>query len=66
MLSVDVDGAAGERLLSLGIKAGARVTALAFSVFSGGVLIGVGYNRVALRKTTAQKITVKKAEAEKC
>lgn len=58
VVSIAVDGAAGERLNSLGIKSGALVTAAAFSLFSGSVLILVGYNRVALRKSVAQRIEV--------
>lgn len=60
VLSVKVDGAAGERLNSLGIKAGATVKAVAFSLFSGSVLITAGFNRVALRKSVAERIEVEK------
>lgn len=56
--SVAVDGAAGERLLSLGIKKGQKVTAVAFSLFKGSVLITIGYNRLAIRKSVAQRIEV--------
>lgn len=41
---VKVDGAAGERLNALGIKKGALVTVVAFSLFNSGVLIMAGYN----------------------
>lgn len=58
IIAVNVDGAAGERLYSLGIKAGALVKAVAFSLFNGSILISVGYNRVALRKSAAEKIEV--------
>lgn len=58
IVSVAVDGAAGERLSSLGIKKGQRVKVIAFSLFSGSVLISVGYNRVAIRKSVALRIEV--------
>lgn len=60
IISVGIDGAAGERLNSLGFKKGRTVTALAFSLFKGGVLVAAGYNRVALRRSVAQKITVER------
>ena len=53
-----VDGAAGERLASLGVKSGQKVTAVAFSLFKGSVLITIGYNRLAIRKSVAQRIEV--------
>lgn len=56
--TVNVDGAAGERLASLGVKKGQIITAVAFSVFRGSVLITIGYNRLALRKSVAQRIEV--------
>lgn len=56
--SVAVDGAAGERLASLGVKCGQKVTAVAFSLFRGSVLITIGYNRLAIRKSVAQRIEV--------
>lgn len=58
IVSVAVDGPAGERLSSLGIKKGQRVKVIAFSLFSGSVLIDVGYNRVAIRKGVALRIEV--------
>lgn len=59
ILSVDVDGAAGERLASLGIVKGAVVTCLSFSLFKGSVLISVGANRIGLRKAVASRIEVR-------
>lgn len=56
--TVNVDGAAGERLASLGVKKGQIITAVAFSVFRGSVLITIGYNRLAVRKSVAQRIEV--------
>lgn len=58
--SVAVDGAAGERLASLGVKKGQKVTAVAFSLFRGSVLITIGYNRLAVRKSVAKRIEVGK------
>lgn len=60
VLLVKVDGAAGERLNSIGIKNGAEVRVIAFSLFSGSVLVSVGYNRVAIRKSVASRIEVEK------
>ena len=56
--AVLVDGAAGERLASLGVVKGAEVTCLSFSMFKGSVLIAVGGNRIALRKSIASRIEV--------
>ena len=58
--AVNVDGAAGERLASLGVKMGQTVTAVAFSLFKGSVLITIGYNRLAIRKSVARRIEVEK------
>ena len=60
ILSVQVDGAAGERLHLLGIKKGQTVTVLSYSLFKGSVLLGVGYNRVAIRRSIAERIEVEK------
>lgn len=60
ILSVQVDGAAGERLNLLGIKKGQTVTVLSYSVFKGSVLLGVGYTRVAIRRSVAERIEVEK------
>lgn len=58
IVAVCVDGAAGERLRSLGFVKGATVTVVAFSLFNGSVLLLCGYNRVALRKSVAERIEV--------
>lgn len=58
--TVAVDGAAGERLASLGVKSGQKITAVAFSLFKGSVLILIGYNRLAIRKSVATRIEVEK------
>ncbi|MDE7087167.1 MAG: ferrous iron transport protein A [Clostridia bacterium] len=60
IVTVAVDGAAGERLASLGVKRGQAITVVAFSLFRGSVLITIGYNRLAVRKSVAQKIEVEK------
>ena len=60
IVSVDVDGAAGERLASLGVVKGVAVVCLDFSLFRGSVLISVGANRIGLRKAIARKIQVRK------
>lgn len=60
VMAVAVDGAAGERLASLGVKKGQKVTAVAFSLFRGSVLITIGYNRLAVRKSVAKRIEVEK------
>lgn len=57
--SVAVVGAAGQRLKSLGVIKGAEITVIGYSLFNGSVLILCGYNRIALRKSVAQKIGVK-------
>lgn len=56
--AMSVDGAAGERLAALGVIKGAEVTCLSFSLFKGSVLIAVGGNRIALRKSIACRIEV--------
>lgn len=60
IISVAVDGAAGERLRSLGVTVGQRVKAIAFSLLNGSVLIAAGYNRIGIRKSVAQRIEVEK------
>lgn len=60
IIAVAVDGAAGERLRSLGLEKGQKVSVIAFSLLNGSVLIAVGYNRVGIRKSVAQRIEVEK------
>lgn len=62
--SVAVEGTAGERLQSLGVVRGARITCIAFSMFRGSVLIAVGGNRIAIRKEVADKISIECADGE--
>lgn len=56
---VCINGAAGDRLASLGVVVGAEVTCLSFSLFKGSVLISVGANRIGLRKAVANRIEVR-------
>lgn len=57
---VAVDGTAGQRLKSLGVVKGAKITVIGFCLFNSSVLILCGYNRIALRKSVAQHIEVEK------
>ena len=59
VLKINLSGGAAERLSSLGITAGKRVTVLAFSLFKSSVLIGCGSVRVGVRKNMAKSIEVK-------
>jgi Fe2+ transport system protein FeoA len=59
IIKVNVQNSARERLLQLGIKEGACVDVLGFSLFSSSVLLGVGYTRVALRRELAKLLEVK-------
>lgn len=56
--AVNIGGAAGERLRSLGVEEGKEISVIGFSLFKGGVLIAAGFNRLALRKAIALKIEV--------
>ncbi|MGN0805451.1 MAG: ferrous iron transport protein A [Candidatus Coproplasma sp.] len=58
IIRVTVDGAAGQRLRSLGVIRGAKITVIGYSLFNGSVLILCGYNRIALRKSVADRIEV--------
>lgn len=60
IVSVNESGAALKRLASLGVVAGAKVTAVAFSLFKSAVLLSVPPVRVSLRRAVAEKIEVKK------
>lgn len=57
---INLSGAAKERLTALGIKRGAAVKVLGFSLFKSGVLLGAGNTRVAVRKAVAENIKVEK------
>lgn len=57
---IDLDGAAGNRLQSLGLTVGGKVQLLGFSLFKSSVLLGIGQTRVAVRKWVAQKIEVRR------
>lgn len=58
IVKVTAQGAAASRLAALGFTGGKKVTALGFSLFKSGVLVGVNSTRVALRKTIAQCVEV--------
>lgn len=58
VVSVNIDGAARERLKSLGVIKGAKITLIAFSFFDYGALFVCGYIKVALRKSVAERIEV--------
>ena len=60
IVRVNLEGAAAGRLSSLGVKQGATVRALAFSLFKSSVLLSVPPVRVALRKSVATQIEVEK------
>lgn len=55
---VAVDGTAGQRLKSLGVIKGAKITVIGYCLFNSSVLILCGYNRIALRKSVACRIEV--------
>lgn len=55
---VKARGGVAARLSALGISCGTKVTALSFSLFNSGILIGVGQTRVALRRSAADLIEV--------
>ena len=55
---VAVDGTAGQRLKSLGVIKGAKITVIGYCLFNSSVLILCGYNRIALRKSVAGRIEV--------
>ena len=55
---VTVDGTAGQRLKSLGVVKGAIVSVIGYCLFNSSVLILCGYNRIALRKSVAERIEV--------
>ncbi len=57
---LNISGSAKERLVSLGITGGARITSLGFSFFKSSILLSCGAVRVAMRKTLAEKIEVAK------
>ncbi len=60
IVSVAVDGAAGERLKALGLVKGEKIYIVAFSLFGVSVLIASGGNRIALRRSVAERIEVER------
>ncbi len=59
IIRVEAGGAEAARLTALGICCGAKVTALAFSLFNSSILLGVNYSRVSLRRAVAERIEVR-------
>ena len=55
---INISGGAAQRLNSLGITSGKRITVLAFSLFKSSVLIGCGAVRLGLRKSLATQFEV--------
>lgn len=58
IVRVSVEGGALARLTALGVVKGARVEALAFSLFHGSILISCSSVRVSIRRALAEKIEV--------
>jgi Fe2+ transport system protein FeoA len=63
--AINVDGAAANRLYSLGFCIGERVEVLGFSLFKSCVLVGIGQTRAAIRRGVANKIEVKPLREER-
>ena len=57
VLAVEVPGTARRRLAEMGVREGARVAALRRTA-GGGVLVGLGHDRLALDADTARRIRV--------
>ena len=64
VLKVNIGGAAAARLKALGLAAGTRVEALAFSLFNSGILLGFNAVKLGMRKSLAQKIEVEREGAK--
>lgn len=58
VVRLNFDGAAANRLFSLGFSSGKEIKILGFSLFKSSVLLGIGANRVALRREEAEKLEV--------
>lgn len=56
--SIRAEGAAAQRLKSLGFAVGKKITVLGFSLFDGSVLVACGAVRVGIRRSIAEKIEV--------
>lgn len=59
IVRVSAEGGALARLEALGVRAGANVEAVAFSLFKSSILISCGSVRLAMRRALAVKISVK-------
>ena len=56
---INIEGGARARLFSLGVKEGAEIQVLSYSLFRSSVLLMAGAVRVGIRKSLASKIFVK-------
>ena len=56
---MNIEGGARARLFSLGVKEGAEIQVLSYSLFRSSVLLMAGTVRVGIRKSLANKIFVK-------
>ncbi|MCH5143302.1 MAG: ferrous iron transport protein A [Clostridiales bacterium] len=56
---INIEGGARARLFSLGVKEGAEIQVLSYSLFRSSVLLMAGAVRVGIRKSLANKIFVK-------
>ena len=61
---INIEGGARARLYSLGVKEGAKIEVLSYSLFRSSVLLMAGAVRVGIRKSLATKIFVKIAGEE--
>lgn len=59
IVEITAPPAVANRLNTLGIKRGATVTLLGYSLFKGGVLLQCGAVRVGVRRRVAEQIEVK-------
>ena len=58
IIKISARGAVAARLSALGFACGARVTALAFSLFNSSILVGINSSRVSLRSSVARLVEV--------
>lgn len=57
--SVNAVGSEGARLAALGLKEGAVIRVIAFSLFKSAQLVALGPVRLSMRATLAKRIEVK-------
>lgn len=60
VVKVNAAGAEGARLSALGLKTGAHVQVLSYSLFKSSVLLGLGAVRLSMRASLAERIEVKR------